>query len=187
MDILVIVWLTLMMILQLWILYYFFSMLKWLVFTWIPYVNSFDKDLNLIEEWLKKLESEWNILLKWKTLVDLWCWNGKVLRFFNDKFWVGSLFGYDINGFSLLSAKVRNLIWWYKNIIVKKKDFTKISLEEFNVIYVYLFPGKFQDWILENIKPWQTIICNSFEFKKLKPSFTIKKSDGSDKIYIYKI
>jgi len=92
--------------------YYFISFLKSLYTTKVPYVGSFDRQLEL----LKQLNLE-----KWKTIIDLWCGDGKALRSFEKKFqlkWTG----YDINHFAITYWKLLNKIT-KSNIKLIKDDF----------------------------------------------------------------
>jgi len=154
--------------------YYFVSFAKSLFSTKVPYVWSFQRQLDI----MKDLN-----LQEWKKIVDLWCGDGKALRFFEKEFnlkWTW----YDINSFAILYGKLLNKIKKSKNNIYKK-DFTKIkNLDDFDYIYVYLFPKfmeKIEDWVFENKWKNTIIISNSFQFKKHKP-FKILKN----KIYLYK-
>jgi len=161
----VLIWLT---------AFYFISFWKSLLSTKVPYVGSFNRQL----EMMKKLN-----LKKWKKIIDLWCGDGKALRFFEKQFWLKGT-GYDINSFAILYWKLVNKIV-KSNINLYKQDFTKIeNLKDFDYIYIYLFPEfmeKIEDWIFENKNKDTIIISNSFQFKKNRPFQII-----DEKIYLYK-
>lgn len=153
----------------------FYSLIK----TWVPYVNSFDSDISLIKD---------NIELdKTKRMVDLWCWNWKALRFFNNNFWLENLYWYDINLYSILLWKVINFITGKKFIKIYLKDFRDIDLWKFEYIYIYLFQDKYEEYILKNAKKWTIIINNSFKFSSINPIKVIKNCKWRDKIYVYHI
>jgi len=154
--------------------FYFISFAKALFTTKVPYVWSFNRQLDI----LKKLDLE-----KWKKIVDLGCGDGKALRFFEKQFWLDWV-GYDINSFAIVYGKLLNKIK-KSNVKLYKKNFLKIdNLQDYDYIYVYLFPefmAKIEDWIFENKKPDTIIISNSFKFAKHQPFEIIDK-----KIYLYK-
>jgi len=154
--------------------YYFISFAKSLYTTKVPYVWSFSRQLDIMKDLNLK---------KWKKIIDLWCGDGKALRFFEKEFWLNGTW-YDINSFAILYWKILNKIK-KSNVKLYKKDFTKINnLKDFDYIYIYLFPEfmeKIEDWIFENKWKNTIIISNSFKFKKHK-AFKILK----EKIYLYK-
>ncbi len=126
---------------------------------------------------MKKLE-----LQKWKKIVDLWCGDGKALRFFEKEFWLKWVW-YDINHFAITYGKILNKLL-KSNIKLYRQNFIWIDLQKFDYIYVYLFPEfmeKIEDWIFEDKKKDTIIISNSFKFKKHK-QFKIVW----EKIYLYR-
>lgn len=153
--------------------FYFLCYLKSLIKSNVPYVSSFNRQLKI----LKKLKIE-----KWKKIVDLWCWNWKVLRFFENYFnliWTW----YDINLFAILYWKIINKIK-KSDIKLIKADFLKQEIKQYDYIYLYLFPNfleKIEDRIFENKNKDAIIISTAFKFKKNKPFKII-----NEKIYLYK-
>ena len=126
---------------------------------------------------MKKLE-----LQKWKKIVDLWCGDGKALRFFEKEFWLKWVW-YDINHFAITYGKILNKLL-KSNIKLYRQNFIWIDLQKFDYIYVYLFPEfmeKIEDWIFEDKKKDTIIISNSFKFKKHKPFKIV-----GEKIYLYR-
>ncbi len=155
------------------IAWYYTSFIKALFITKSPYVWSFNRQLGLIEQ--LKLE-------KWKTIGDLWCWDGKALRFFEKKFWLNCVW-YEINSFAIFWGKIIN---WIKksNCKIIKWDFLKQDISKFDYIYIYLMPSVVNDiekWIFNNKKKEAIIIVNSFPFKNKQPFKVL-----DNKIYLYK-
>ncbi len=153
--------------------FYYVSFIKALFITKVPYVWSFNRQLKII----KQLD-----LTEWKKIVDLWCGDGKALRFFEKQFWLKWVW-YDINGFAILYGKLINKIK-KSDIILKKENFIWKNLKEFDYIYIYLFPEfmeKIEGWIFESKKRDTIIISNSFVFKKHEPFKIVWK-----KIYLYR-
>ena len=160
-----------LLILLVW--FYYVSFIKALFTTKVPYVWSFNRQLELI----KQLN-----LTKWKKIIDLWCWDGKALRFFEKQFWLKWVW-YDINTFAILYGRLINKIK-KSNVILKKKNFIGKDLKWYDYIYIYLFPKfmlKIEDWIFEAKWKDTIIISNSFVFKKNKPFKIVWK-----KIYLYR-
>ena len=155
------------------IFWYYFSFLKALYFTKSPYVGSFSRQLDL----MKQLDLE-----KWKTIVDLGCGDGKVLRFFEKEFWLKWLW-YDINSFAIVWWKILNKIK-KSNVKLVKWDFTKQDISKFDYIFLYLMPSvmwELEEWIFKNKSPQSIVIVNTFPFPNKKPFKVIWW-----KIYLYK-
>lgn len=146
-----------------------------------PYVPSPTRDLeNII----------WNFEMeRWKYLVDLWCGDGKALRFFQKIFWV-KCDGFDINFFALRYGKIVNKTLWYKNINLILKNFLKVDLSKYDYVYLYLLPEQLadiEDWIFWNIKISTIVVTNTFRFKDKAPFRIIKNKKGKDRIFFYKV
>jgi len=153
--------------------FYYVSFIKALFITKVPYVWSFNRQLEII----KQLN-----LTKWKKIIDLWCGDGKALRFFEKQFWLKWIW-YDINTFAILYGKIINKIK-KSNVILKKENFIDKDLQWYDYIYIYLFPEfmeKIEEWIFKAKWKDTIIISNSFIFKKNKPFKIIWK-----KIYLYR-
>lgn len=146
-----------------------------------PYVDTFDKEIRLMKENLH--------LIEWKKLVDLWCGDGKALRFFVKNFKVQWTW-YDINVFALLLGSIINYCLSYqKEIKFIKSDFMKADLSKFDYVYVYLLPKQMafiEDWIWENIKKDAIIISNSFQFKKHTPYEVVNNKKNKWCLFLYK-
>lgn len=169
-------WILILVIIFLW--YYLLSQFKSLVKTWVPYVQTFDEEIELLENGLN--------LCKWRTLLDLGCGDGKVLRSLVKCFDLFSGVWYDINWFSIIKGRIINYFYDIKNIELYKKDFRKIDISKFDYIYVYLFVDKYEDRLMDHIWENAVLINNSFPFKKHKPYMILKSKNWKPKIYLYK-
>ncbi len=163
-------------------LYYLLSSFKSMILTWwVPYISTFDKDLYVIKKNLQLHDG--------KTIVDLWCWDGKVLRFIAQKFKLKQIDWFDLNWFAIHYWKFLNKILWIKNINLARKDFKKIDISDYDYIYVYLMPeclAKIEDWIFKNMWKNTIIISNTFTFEKHEPYDTIRNKKGNPRIHFYK-
>jgi len=167
----VLIFIILLIIFLVW--FYFIDLFISLIYSKVPYVWTFNEQL----EMLKKLS-----LQKWKSIIDLWCWDGKALRFFEKQFWLKWIW-YDINLYAILYGKILNKIH-KSNIKIINGDFLKQDISVYDYIYVYLLPeflGKIEDWIFTHKKKDTIIISTAFTFKNHK-SFQIINW----KIYLYK-
>jgi len=145
-----------------------------------PYVWSFERHLGL----MKNLK-----IKKWSKVLDLWCGDGKALRFFYKNFDIKNCTGYDINPYAILIWKIINKLFWYKNIILHKKNFLNISLKWYDYIYVYLRPSqlaKIEDRLRKNKDNDTIIISNSFQFTKHQELNFIKNTKNKKSIFLYK-
>ena len=145
-----------------------------------PYVPSFNYHLRLMKKHLK--------LRKGARLVDLWCGDGKALRFFSKEFGLITE-GYEINPFVARLAKLINRLKWFHNIKIIRANLKKAHLDKYDYIYMYLFPNQLiymEDWIFENIKKDAIIISNSFVFVKHTPFEVIKSEKGKEVIRLYR-
>lgn len=145
-----------------------------------PYISSFNRHLDL----MKQLE-----IKKWTTIIDLWCGDGKALRFFYKTFDITNCTWYDINPYAIILWKTINKIYGYKNIKICQKNFLKIDLKGFDYIYVYLRPSqlaKIEDRIRNNKDKNSVVISNSFEFSKHQTYQTIQNTKWKNSIFLYK-
>ena len=146
-----------------------------------PFVSSFDRHLKLMIGKLK--------LQKWKTMIDLWCWSWKALRFFIKNFDLRSCEWYDFDRTAILQWKIINKIKWQKKIKLIRSKFENADLKKYDYIYLYLRPNqldKMQNWVFSNIKKDAIVISNSFKFANKKPFEVIKNEKGVDSIFLYK-
>lgn len=147
-----------------------------------PYVPSFNRHLRLM--W-KELVIKPNT-----TMVDLWCGDGKVLRFFMKKYGMKSAEWFDIHIFAIIYGRILNRIGGYKHIHLYNKNLFKADLKKYDYIYLYLWSSQLalmEDRIFSSAsKPWVIIISNSFVFKDHKPYRTIKNKRWKDALFLYK-
>ncbi len=168
-----------------------FGINVWLItlfFIWLfkkdktaPYVGTFGKEIRLMKESLH--------LGRWKKLADLWCGDGKALRFFVKHFGIQWVW-YDINIFALLLGRMLNYFLGYnKQIQLITSDFMKIDLSTFDYIYVYLLPKQLafiENWLWKNIGKNTIIISNSFQFKNHTPFEVIKDKKEKWCVFLYR-
>ena len=144
------------------------------------YVPSFNRHIRLMKNNLK--------LVRWKKLVDLWCGDGKAMRFFFETFGL-QCDGYELQRFPYLYGKLINFVLWYKKLKLYKQDFSQANLKRYDYIYVYLLPiqmAAIEPRIFKNMNPTSTIISNSFQFALHKPYKVIKDKKGKPSIFLYK-
>ena len=144
------------------------------------YVPSFNRHIKLMKNNLN--------LICWKKLVDLWCGDGKAMRFFADTFGI-QCDGYELQRFPYLYAKLLNCLLWYTQLKLYNKDFSQADLKRYDYIYVYLLPNQMADIeprIFKNMKSDSLIISNSFQFAVHKPYQVIKDKKGKASIFLYR-
>ena len=148
---------------------------------WVPYVPSYDEDLKRMKETL--------ILKWWKTMIDLWCWDWKALRFFVKEFWIEKAVWFDFNVPAIIFGKILNRIHWLSDKIeLHVWDFTKAKIWGYDYIYIYLlseYMAKVEDIIFEKMDNNSAIISNTFKFKNHTP-YEIKHNETwRDRILLY--
>lgn len=146
--------------------------------TMAMYVPSFDRHIRL----MKQLK-----LVPGKTLVDLWCGDGKAMRFFWKEFGV-QCDGYEIQRFPYLYGKILNKIFGYSNLKLLKNNFLLEDIHSYDYIYVYLLPeqmAQIESRIFKEMKSDAIIISNSFQFAKHLPFERIKNKQGKPSIFLY--
>lgn len=145
-----------------------------------PYIWSFNRHLMLMQ----KLK-----IKKWTNLIDLWCGDGKALRFFSKNYNLKTLKWCDINPYAIIQGKIINLLQWQKNILLKKRNFLKENLKWYHYIYIYLRPSQLiniEERLRINKDKNTIIISNSFEFAKHEAFETIKNTKWKNSIFLYK-
>lgn len=161
---------------------YFGDMLVSLIRSkWVPYVPSFDKELILMQDTLG--------LKKWKTLLDLWCGDGKALRYLVKHYQLQSGTGYEISLNAVLIGRFLNWKYGSKNINISHQSLYNADVKKYDYIYCYLMPFVMQnieDWLQKTIGKNTVVIVNSFKFPNRKPYKIIKDAKGKEKIFLYK-
>ena len=155
-----------------WAIFFFIYMVKSIFFSpkRAPYISTFDRHIEL----MKQLD------IKPKTnLVDLWCWNGKALRFFMKNFKLNEADGYDINRFAIYKGKWINKRQKHANITLNRSDFSRADLKKYDYIYVYLRDTQLEDiedWIWKDKKDWAIIIIDDKGNPKVEDKKAIPKT-----------
>ena len=147
----------------------------------VPQVSTYSSDFKVLRKWLKKYN------LNWKKILDLWSWIWKAIRFFEKEFNMKSTWC-EIDLSNTLIAGFFNKIFSSKSKVIKWNYF-KVDLQEYEFIYVYLFPElmeKVEEKIWSDSKKWTIIFVNAFKFNKHKP-IDIFYKNGKEKIFVYKI
>lgn len=145
-----------------------------------PYIPTFDRHLTI----MKKLNIKPN-----STMVDLWCGDGKALRFFSTEHHIKLWEWYDINPYAILKGKWLNKRRKITNINLYKKNFFDIDLKKYDYIYLYLRDSQLaimEDWIFSDKKKETIIISNSFQFKDHKPFKVYTNDRWFETIFLYK-
>lgn len=167
---------------MIWVLYFYISsFISILFWDWVPYVPTYNKDILVLKDSLE--------LTKWKKLLDLWCWDWKVLRMFEKNFDLDKLDWYDINSYAINLWKLLNKLWKFKKINLYRKNFLQANIWEYDYIYTYLLTNlmeKIEDHVFSNMKQDAIIISNSFKFKNHEPFKIISNSKGKERIFLYK-
>jgi 16S rRNA A1518/A1519 N6-dimethyltransferase RsmA/KsgA/DIM1 with predicted DNA glycosylase/AP lyase activity len=117
---------------------------------------------------------------KIKHIVELGAGDGRVAIALSKK-------GYTVTAVEfnpILAALIylRKIIGRHKNLKVVRKDFLKISYNEFDAAFIYLYPKvmkKLSKKIRSEMKKESVLVSNTFEFHDLKP---IHKAN---KIFVY--
>jgi len=144
------------------------------------YVPSFNRHIRLMKDQLK--------IISWKKLVDLWCGDGKAMRFFTEAFGL-QCDGYELQRFPYRYGRFCNFALWFPTINLYKKNFLQVDIGRYDYIYVYLLPHQMADIesrIFKNIAPHAIVISNSFQFVEHKPYEVIKDRKGKASIFLYR-
>lgn len=125
-------------------------------------------------------------------VVDLGCGDGRVMRLF-EQMGVKKIEGYEVNLLAYLLAIIINKLKGSKTIIYYK-NFFKVNLSKYNVVFVYLMPNvlmRLRDKFDHELKPGTKIISASFEIAEWrKPKeiiVTMKDKPNNSRIFIYEI
>ena len=144
------------------------------------YVPSFNRHIRLMKNNLT--------LISWKRLVDLWCGDGKAMRFFAETFWL-QCDGYELQRFPYLYGKLINFVLWYTKLNLYKQNFSQANLKRYDYIYTYLLPtqmAEIEPRIFKNMNSTSILISNSFQFALHQPYKVIKDKKGKPSIFLYK-
>jgi hypothetical protein len=127
-------------------------------------------------------------LIRWKKMVDLWCGDGKAMRFFSRQFGV-QCDGYEIQHFPYIYGKILNVLLWYPDLRLFKKNFLLADIHWYDYIYLYLLPEQMKEIesrIFKHMKDDALIISNSFQFAVHTPFEILKNAKWKPSIFLYK-
>jgi len=147
-----------------------------------PYIGTFPSQLKVMKQQLK--------LKDWHKLVDLGCWDGRALRFFQRNYNLSEHHGLDLNRFAILRWKFLNKLFSISWVVLSHKDLFTANLSKYHYIYVYLLPHQMkmiESWVFETAKKNTLIISNSFTFKNKTPYKILKDQKWKEIIFLYKV
>lgn len=146
-----------------------------------PYVSSFNKDILVMKNHLH--------IKSGLSLIDLWCWDGKAMRFFVNTYWLKCV-GFDINFYAIVLGKILTYFSSHKkHINFFMKNFLDADLSKFDYIYVYLLPDQLaaiESWVWKTKRKDTIIIANTFQFAEHTPFEIIENEKRKKVIFLYK-
>lgn len=143
------------------------------------YFPSFSKDMDLM---LRHLS-----LQSGKTLIDLWCGDGKIMRFFATHFGL-CCDGIELQTFPYWYGKFLTALGGYTHIHFFRRNFLEVDISGYDYIYLYLLPqqmAEIESWIFDHMWPHALVIVNSFPFVHHLPCDTIVDAHGIPSIFLY--
>ena len=148
----------------------------------VPQIATYNSDIKRMKLWLKKYN------LEWKKIIDLWSGTWKSIRFF-EKYFKAKPTWYEIDYTNYFISVILNKIYWL-NANIKRSNFLNANLEEYDFIYIYLFPktmDSISDFIYSTSKKWTIIFVNAFKIKNAIPIEILYNKNWKEEIYIYKV
>ncbi|HUT22432.1 MAG TPA: methyltransferase domain-containing protein [Candidatus Bipolaricaulota bacterium] len=169
----------------------FFSLIIAIVFSMNVFILPFVGGVPYVSLKKKRLKK---IFLKQRfdfnaQIVDLGCGDGRVLRFL-EKNGYKNLRGYELNLWPYCIGKIKNLCLRSKTLI-RLKNFEKINLKEFDVIFVYLmekYLEKLRPKFEKELAAGATVISYGFQVNGWTPKEIIYTDEGNKKLgktYVY--
>ncbi len=140
----------------------------------VPFVSLSKKQLRAVDKNIKLKPDD--------KVVDLGCGDARVLRMF-EKQGVKDLTGYEINFWAYLLAKIKNKLLKSKSKVYFK-NFKKVDLSEYNVIFCYLldyYLNSLKEKFDKELKPGTKIISHSFSIKNWH------KPEKIERMFVYRI
>ncbi len=135
-------------------------------------------------------------ILKWygelvanKTVIDLGCGDGEMLRFFTKRLWAKKGIWYEIRHLPIRLSKIFNRVYSTPQCSVISWDFTYARIDEADIIYLFLWQSvvdSLEVTIFERCKDDVVIITNTFHFKNLKPYEIVHDKRWNAVICFYK-
>lgn len=140
----------------------------------VPFVSLSKKQLRAVDKNIKLKPDD--------KVVDLGCGDARVLRMF-EKQGVKDLTGYEINFWAYLLAKIKNKLLKSKSKVYFK-NFKKVDLSEYNVIFCYLldyYLNSLKEKFDKELKPGTKIISYSFSIKNWH------KPEKIERMFVYRV
>ena len=140
----------------------------------VPFVPLSKKQLRAVDKNIKLKPND--------KVVDLGCGDARVLRMF-EKQGVKDLTGYEINFWAYLLAKIKNKLLKSKSKVYFK-NFKKVDLSKYNVIFCYLldnYVNSLKEKFDKELKPGTRIISYSFSIKNWH------KPEKIERMFVYRI
>lgn len=140
----------------------------------VPFISLSKKQLRAVDENIKLKPDD--------RVVDLGCGDARVLRMF-EKQGVKDLTGYEINFWAYLLAKIKNKLLKSKSKVYFK-NFKKVDLSKYNVIFCYLldnYLNSLKQKFDKELKPGTKIISHSFSIKNWH------KPEKIEKMFVYRV
>ncbi len=164
-----------------WIWVYFFVTDEWKYRKDAPYVNSYKKHYELLRQYRTKIPGE--------SILDMWCGDWEILRFFIKKLAFHRGVWYDIRVFPVLIGRLLNCILYYRNITLVRWNYMQAKLRWYDVIYLFLWKNNIAQ--LENhIHYWiddkTIVITNTFHFPHWEPYDVIRNAKGKVVFQLYR-
>ena len=171
----IIIVLILCFVLSILILVYALSLIIGLIWAkGVPFVPLSKKQLRAVDKNIKLKPDD--------KVVDLGCGDARVLRMF-EKQGVKDLTGYEINFWAYLLAKIKNKLLKSKSKVYFK-NFKKVDLSKYNVIFCYLldnYVNSLKEKFDKELKPGTRIISYSFSIKNWH------KPEKIERMFVYRI
>ena len=124
-----------------------------------------------------------------KKLIDLWCWDGAVLRFLAKHADMKNLTGVDNNRIAIWYGLMVNRLLRYNTISLLHGDIQDIDISWYDYIYLFLLPkhlDTLQDWLQKNMKSDAIIVSNTFQFSDWNVDEELRDPDSWSVFWIYK-
>lgn len=167
------------LILTLGLLFIITSSLIGFIITRVPFVPTYEGDIEFIVEKLGITPAD--------VFYDLGSGNGKV-AFLVEKLSGAAVTGFELTWWTYLFSKLKAKVG-KSNARFINKNFFKQDWSEANFIYAYLFPplmSRVEEKFLQNCKPGSIAVIRDFPFPKLKAS-DIYEMPKRHILYVYRI
>lgn len=124
-----------------------------------------------------------------KKLIDLWCWDGAVLRFLAQYAYMKHLSGVDNNRIAIWYGLLVNRAFGHHTINLTYGDIQEIDISAYDYIYLFLVPkhlDTLQDWLQNNMKSDAIVVSNTFQFSHREVSEELRDPKTWSVFWIYK-